>query len=66
MSEVKKCPKCNGKMEIGYLPSALRWREGTSPWQIGACPRIFGYACKNCGYVEFYLGKEGASREQNV
>ena len=28
MSEVKKCPKCNGEMEVGYLNNAPYWRRG--------------------------------------
>jgi hypothetical protein len=27
-SEVKKCPKCGGEMEEGYLPNAPRWKRG--------------------------------------
>jgi len=54
-SEVKKCPKCGGEMEIGYLPGAWSWSAGKSLWSIRRPKRIFGYGCKNCGYVEFCL-----------
>lgn len=30
MSEVMKCPKCAGEMEIGYLDGAYTWQEGRS------------------------------------
>jgi len=56
--EVKKCPKCGREMEIGYLPGAWSWSAGKSLWRIRKPKRIFGYGCKNCGYVEFYLEQE--------
>jgi len=59
MSEVKKCPKCDGDMEKGYLPGAFSWSPGTSLWKLRQPRRIYGYGCKNCGYVEFYLEKKG-------
>ena len=55
MSEIKKCPKCGGEMEVGYLPGAWNWYYGRSLWSMQRIKRIFGYACKKCGYVEFYL-----------
>lgn len=59
MSEggIKKCPKCSGEMEVGYLHNAPYWRHGRSLWNIGWDGRIFAYKCKNCGYVEFYFEK---------
>jgi len=27
-SEVKKCPKCGGEMEEGFLPGAPHWKPG--------------------------------------
>jgi hypothetical protein len=54
MSEVKKCPKCGGEMEIGYLRDAPWWRRGKSLVAAGFGPRIFAYRCKKCHYVEFY------------
>ncbi|MDH5782672.1 MAG: hypothetical protein OEZ35_03280 [Candidatus Bathyarchaeota archaeon] len=45
-------------MEEGYLPGAFSWSAGKSLWRIRKPRRIFGYGCKNCGYVEFYLEKE--------
>jgi len=53
-SEIKKCPKCGGNREIGYLPGAFSWSAGKSLWRIKKSSRIFAYRCKNCGYVEFY------------
>jgi uncharacterized Zn finger protein len=57
MSEVKKCPKCSGEMEVGYLHNAPYWRHGRSILGLGWDGRVFAYKCKNCGYVEFYFEK---------
>jgi predicted nucleic-acid-binding Zn-ribbon protein len=57
-SEVKKCPKCGGNLEIGYLPGAFSWSAGRSLWSIRRSSRIFAYRCENCGYVEFYAEKK--------
>jgi predicted nucleic-acid-binding Zn-ribbon protein len=56
--EVKKCPKCGGAMEKGYLPGAFSWSAGESLWSIKRPSRIFAYKCENCSYVEFYTGKK--------
>lgn len=53
MSEVKKCPKCWGEMEKGFLLGAPHWKSGRS--MLGTTYRVFGYKCKNCGYIEFYV-----------
>jgi len=55
--EAIECPKCGGEMEIGYLRDAPYWRRGANLLRIGLGKRIFGYRCKNCGYVEFYTRK---------
>ena len=54
-SEVKKCPKCSGEMEEGFLPGAPHWKAGKGIWGKG--DRVFGYKCRDCGYVEFYVKK---------
>jgi predicted nucleic-acid-binding Zn-ribbon protein len=63
MNEVKKCPKCGGEMEIGYLNNAHNWIRGKSLLKLLAGPRIYAFACKNCSYVEFYLEKKVLSHE---
>lgn len=57
-SVVRQCPKCGGLMELGYLPGAWSWSVGKSLWRPRNQRRIFGYACKVCGLVEFYLEKK--------
>jgi len=57
MSEAKKCPKCGGEMEVGYLHNAPYWRRGRSILGFGWDGRVFAYKCENCGYVEFYFEK---------
>ncbi len=57
MSDDKKCPKCGGEMEVGYLHNAPYWRHGRSSIGFGWDGRVFAYKCKNCGYVEFYFEK---------
>jgi predicted nucleic-acid-binding Zn-ribbon protein len=64
VSEVKKCPKCNGEMKIGYLSNAYRWTEGKSLWSRPKS-NAYAYACQNCGYIEFYLEqKADLNKEQ--
>jgi predicted nucleic-acid-binding Zn-ribbon protein len=58
MNEVKKCPKCNGEMETGYLRDAPWWRKGTRLPALGFGPRVFAYKCKNCAYIELYAEKK--------
>jgi predicted nucleic-acid-binding Zn-ribbon protein len=55
MNEVKKCPKCGGQMEIGHLDGTYNWNKGKTYIRLRHGPRIWGYACENCGYVEFYV-----------
>ena len=58
MSEVKKCPKFGGEMEVGRLPGAFSWSAGKNLWRLEDSKRIFGYGCNECGYEECYLEKE--------
>lgn len=55
--EVKKCPKCGGEMDVGFLPGSPWWGRGESLWSFESPTRIFAYRCKKCGYVEFYARK---------
>jgi predicted nucleic-acid-binding Zn-ribbon protein len=61
MSDVKTCPKCNGRMErgkrlISFTEISLAAKEGDY-----AGERIDVYCCINCGYMELY--KEGDARK---
>lgn len=53
-----KCPKCSFEMEKGYLLGAWSWISDKKQSNPREAKKIFGYACKNCGYVEFYLKKQ--------
>lgn len=61
--ELKKCTKCDGEMEEGFIlsPQAGRWKKGKptsiNKWLGGLIFRsvwITVYRCKNCGYLESY------------
>jgi len=56
----KKCPKCGSRMEIGHLDGAYYLNKGADYNIFRHGPRIWGYACQNCGYVEFYVERQGA------
>ncbi|NWG11481.1 hypothetical protein HXY33_07050 [Candidatus Bathyarchaeota archaeon] len=50
--EVKKCPKCRGKM-IRKLIEVETSETGVLYWRVpGAEPVV--YICNKCGYMEFY------------
>ena len=54
MSEVKKCPKCNGEMVQGEflknLPKVVVFpKEGRRRFD-----RVTPTYCKNCGFIEIY------------
>jgi uncharacterized OB-fold protein len=45
-------------MEVGHLHNALYWRNGRSTLRFGLDGKVFGYKCRNCGYIEFYFEKD--------
>jgi predicted nucleic-acid-binding Zn-ribbon protein len=56
MSEVKKCPKCNGEMTMGILSiqSAPGWEIN---WRLKLRKlgeKIVAFRCRECGYTELY------------
>jgi predicted nucleic-acid-binding Zn-ribbon protein len=53
MSEVKKCPKCNGEMERG---KRLVSYGGVTLAKKGDFfgDKITPFYCKNCGFIELY------------
>ncbi|MCJ7713040.1 hypothetical protein MUO66_01075 [Candidatus Bathyarchaeota archaeon] len=53
----KKCPKCYSKMETGALLGACMWLSNKKQTNPRDAEKIFGYGCKKCGFVEFYLRK---------
>ena len=57
LSEVKACPKCNGRMtEADRLVAHTRVLASVSLAKKGDIigDRIIPYYCKDCGYIEFY------------
>lgn len=63
-TEVLKCPKCGGEMEIGYMRDAPWWRKGTSMWQVGFGSRVYAYKCVVCGYIELWGKEDGTEPER--
>jgi ssDNA-binding Zn-finger/Zn-ribbon topoisomerase 1 len=66
---IPSCPKCNDKMELGFMPDshywafslqmATKWVAGKpafSFWHFFKKPplRVTTYRCPNCGYLESY------------
>ena len=70
-----ECPKCQGRMQIGFpyiemmgWRSPVRWAEGEiqkSYWNglsfDGKRSDMRTLACENCGFVELYAGNPGAA-----
>ena len=58
MSKITECPKCSGEMmrgsneNLGIAFGCTR-AEPKKPEDLPA-GRVESYACKNCGYIEFY------------
>jgi predicted nucleic-acid-binding Zn-ribbon protein len=60
LSEVKKCPKCGGEMEIGaitgYGMANVGFKSGEKK-TLRVVPKMNytkAYSCKVCGYIEIY------------
>jgi ribosomal protein L40E len=65
----KVCPKCNGKMEIGFTPDYSYMKISVSSWVRGIPKKSFiskllvpyadripiaAYRCTKCGFIEYY------------
>ncbi len=54
MSEVKKCPKCNGEMVQGEflknLPKVVVFSKDGRP----SFEKVIPTCCKKCGFMEIY------------
>ena len=69
MSEAKKCPKCSGEMESGWLKvpmnaftySSVEFSSSESKTRFGSSKTtpLVAYSCKVCGYVEIFRVVEG-------
>jgi len=61
VNEVKKCPKCSGKMVEGSdetLDDAFRCTRPKPRKLKKYTYRIESYCCESCGYIEFYKEKK--------
>ncbi|MGB1130014.1 MAG: hypothetical protein ACPG4K_08185 [Haloferula sp.] len=71
------CPKCEGRMEQGYVPDHAyssilvgKWHPGPPPmafWSETKAPAREGipmgaFRCDQCGYLEFYARHEFSVR----
>ncbi len=57
MSEVKKCPKCDGRMakaEEEALGSFFGCTRNPKYIEALKGKKIESFLCNNCGYIEFY------------
>jgi predicted nucleic-acid-binding Zn-ribbon protein len=52
MSEVKKCPKCHGKMARTTMEIETT-DSGVPVWRIPGA-QLVAYVCGRCGYIELY------------
>lgn len=56
-TQQKKCPKCDGNMEPGYL-AGIKYTSffaySDSKKRIGKSIAVDAYRCQNCGYCEIY------------
>jgi predicted nucleic-acid-binding Zn-ribbon protein len=54
MSEVKKCPKCNGEMVQGEFLKNLPKVVVFSKQSQRSFDKVIPYYCKKCGFMEIY------------
>jgi predicted nucleic-acid-binding Zn-ribbon protein len=52
MSEVKKCPRCRGKM-VARTMEIETTDSGVPVWRIPGS-QLVAYVCNKCGYIELY------------
>jgi predicted nucleic-acid-binding Zn-ribbon protein len=56
MNDSRKCPKCVGELEEGYLVRVDSAK--TIVWRMFGVNlrshKVFAYRCRSCGYVELY------------
>ncbi len=61
MDEVKKCPKCGEKMNLGQTGAQGEMRVRKPGDYIGDV--VVPYFCPNCGFVEWYIEKKLANQK---
>ena len=54
MSEVKKCPKCDGEMVQGEFLKNLPKVVVFTKEDQRSCERVIPNYCKKCGFIEIY------------
>ena len=61
MKNTGQCPKCGGR-EIAHSPGGKMDGQSNVNFGNAFCPtliRISHYVCKNCGFAELWVDREG-------
>ena len=77
MNPDRRCPKCDGTMQLGFIPDATYGSTVVAGWYPGRPQKSFwqgtrvdreeivaidAYRCPGCGFVEFYAIKSAPPR----
>jgi hypothetical protein len=78
MDQALRCPKCDGRMEQGFIPDGIHGGQITSRWAAGVPQKSFWtgiksipenavipvgtFRCESCGFLESYARPEFAAR----
>lgn len=60
MEELKKCPKCKGLMEKGWITESYNpfkrasWVQKINWFRGNNLHPVDSYRCKDCGYIEIF------------
>lgn len=72
--DIRRCPKCDGTMQLGFLPDASYGTTTVSTWYPGKAQKSFwqgtkidredsitvdAFRCERCGFVELYARAAG-------
>ena len=77
MSPDRRCPNCEGTMQVGFIPDATYGSNVVAGWYPGIPQKSFwqgtkvdredmvaldAYRCQRCGFVELYAIKSAPPR----